>query len=364
LDSLPSIILKNGETENWRKAPGKVGFYLDLALLIDPHLSKPTKEWSDFRESALAKWKSRLDHAGKDGKPLSGTPKVDGEVSASSPKSESDPFGEFPAFAEEKRDEKPPVVGFPTVETDRFSSFPASDKPSTVSTDGFPAAETDPFSSFPEIEEPSQVSTGGFPPAETDPFNDFPAIEEPSKVAPGSFPTVETDPFSNFPEIEEPSKVNSGGFPTVEESMEDPFNNFPAIDDLPDSKDPKTMAGGGFPTASGDAFGEFPDFDEPNVGDTASLGVFPEVAPSPPPSPPPASISVIGQIVSPSAKVVAVDPDEDLSYDRFMELIANPCWEYTGPSPAELFGQKDKFSDVDAAYSFLAEQSDKQEKKV
>jgi hypothetical protein len=44
-------------------------------------------------------------------------------------------------------------------------------------------------------------------------------------------------------------------------------------------------------------------------------------------------------------------------FRQFLELINHPCWDYTGPSPAELFGQKDRFSTVDEAFAFLVNQS-------
>lgn len=49
-------------------------------------------------------------------------------------------------------------------------------------------------------------------------------------------------------------------------------------------------------------------------------------------------------------------PDDE-SFEHFMALVHNPCWEYTGPSPEELFGQKEKFSSPEEAFKFLVNQN-------
>jgi hypothetical protein len=46
-----------------------------------------------------------------------------------------------------------------------------------------------------------------------------------------------------------------------------------------------------------------------------------------------------------------------LSFDRFLELVHHSCWDYNGPSPAELFGQKDRFVSADEAFTFLVSQT-------
>jgi hypothetical protein len=49
-------------------------------------------------------------------------------------------------------------------------------------------------------------------------------------------------------------------------------------------------------------------------------------------------------------------PPSDVSWSAFVELLCNPCWEYAGPAPADVFGQREKFASAEDAFAFLMNQ--------
>jgi hypothetical protein len=96
--------------------------------------------------------------------------------------------------------------------------------------------------------------------------------------------------------------------------------------------------------------GGFPAFDDPKKGDEGDFPAFrdepakkPEVPKTPQPKPPP-------------PRPASAEPS-DLSFDHFLELVHHSCWDYNGPSPAELFGQKDRFASADEAFAFLVNET-------
>jgi hypothetical protein len=132
---------------------------------------------------------------------------------------------------------------------------------------------------------------------------------------------------------------------------------------------------GGFPkfdapkTDDGDAgLGGFPKFDEPKAngselpkfGEAGAAGPVPAgfqaLADEPAKPEVPACAGTPETVRVPGARPASPEP-LDLSFGHFLELINHPCWDYTGSSPAELFGHKDRFSTVDEAFAFLVNQS-------
>jgi hypothetical protein len=49
-------------------------------------------------------------------------------------------------------------------------------------------------------------------------------------------------------------------------------------------------------------------------------------------------------------------PPSDVSWSTFMELLCDPGWEYAGPTPGDLFGQREKFASAEDAFAFLINQ--------
>ena len=45
--------------------------------------------------------------------------------------------------------------------------------------------------------------------------------------------------------------------------------------------------------------------------------------------------------------------ENNITFERFYELTHDPCWNYNGPTPSELFAQKDQFANADEAFQFL-----------
>ncbi|OHT14853.1 hypothetical protein TRFO_14821 [Tritrichomonas foetus] len=265
----------------------------------------------------------------------------------------ADAFGKTDENEGENKDEGfgfPPVDAFPAAADESKSDFT------------FPPADA-----FGKTTNENQTSNGnsfGFPPADA-----FPTVNEESNNE-FSFP-----PADAFGKTEEESK-NDISFPTAD--------SFPAAfptDAFPNEKNEEESGGFSFPPA--DTFGKAGD-DESAKTEQAGAFVkvdenenkddqkdedekkdendedeeeddddsFEEVkqAPAIDITKPIAPIPVI------SAKPVSNEP-VDVSFAHFLELIDNPCWEYSGPTPAELFGQKDAFSTVEEAFNFLVGKS-------
>jgi hypothetical protein len=283
---LPAVILKNSKSDDWRKNAKKVGFYLDLGLLINEE--GKSNEWAEFSKKELARWRTKDEEADKEGKCL-----TDGQV-----KLEDD----IPRKTESPAEKEPEGIAVGDLskpeqtKKDDFANFPTFEAPKK---------DEGGFGGFPSFDQPKQEK-------EDSGFGSFPTFDEPKKEEPG---------FGSFPKFDEPKKEDSG------------FGGFPSFD-APKKEEP--------------GFGSFPKFDEPKKED-AGFGGFPKFdAPAEAPK----------KEVKPVAPVKPAQPEAevDVSFEHFLELINNPCWEYNGPSPAELFGQKDQFANADEAFEFIKSQ--------
>ena len=292
-------------------------------------------------------------------------------------------FGEFPSFEQPKpveRKEESGFGGFPTFDEPAnkekkdsgFGEFPSFDQPKPVE-----RKEESGFGGFPTFDEPAnkeKKDTG---------FGEFPSFDQPKPVE-----RKEESGFGGFPTFDEPvnkEKKDSGfgEFPSfeqpkpVERKEESGFGGFPTFDE-PTNKEKKDTGFGGFPSFDEPAnkekkdtgFGEFPSFEQPKPVEKkqeSGFGGFPsfdetpkqperkdeKVTPAAPKSEP---IKPTPTVPTSKPATTSTGP-ADISFAHFMELINNPCWEYDGPSPAELFRQKQQFSSSEEALAFLINQS-------
>jgi hypothetical protein len=298
VEGLPPVILKGAQPQSWRKSAAKAGVLMELAIIIDPYITSATAEWAAFRASAIGKWETRNAEAHKEWVPTASNPIVDEGLPAPRKSAESAPPRTVPTAKAAASDGFGDFGQFPTIEPEKKQ-------------------EDTGFGEFPTFDEPKTGDSG---------FGSFPQFGQPQEEAIG---------FGDFPKFEEskPDSPGFGGFPKFEQ---------PKTDD--------GSAGFGFPTfedAKPDS-AVFPAFEEVKM-DTTDSGFG-------------GSAAFVGDLVRPETVPVSVPKPAssepiDLSFEHFLELINHPCWDYTGPSPAELFGQKDRFSTVDEAFEFLVSQA-------
>lgn len=341
---LPPIILKKASSANWRQNVTCVCFYLELATILDQFIQN-NQEWANFKNTEMKKWSTKDSFQEDDKQDKPSKPQTS-QTTATQSKTPESTFGDFPSFdtSNEKPEEK---IEFPS-----FDSAPSDN-----TGNGFPA--------FPET--PQESSDITFPTFSENNDNAFPSFPEatnnPSEKV--EFPSFEDTPEDNedikFPSFEEPPKKSQKkeeiAFPTFDEptiksNKEDV--TFPSFDDAPSAAPKEEEVSfpsfGDVPSDDNKEEIAFPAFEEAKDKneDDVSFPAFEEEAPPPTPKP-------IIPIIAPKPTIST--ENIDVSIEHFMELLNNPCWEYNGPSPAELFGQKDQFSSPEEAFTFLINQS-------
>ena len=143
-----------------------------------------------------------------------------------------------------------------------------------------------------------------------------------------STPMVNATGISSFPEIPNNQQTEETvHFPDT--SQADSSFQFP---DIPNP-------------SNENKFGQFSDVNFPSIEEKQEIPKQPNTTSNPTP------------ISNFTPKQPDVENTNDDSFEHFMELVNNPCWEYNGPSPEELFGQKDRFASADEAFTFLINQS-------
>jgi hypothetical protein len=293
LEILVPTIVNVTQLADWRKNAGKVAFWMQIGEMVDGQVKKSSPAWASFRAGPLKKWATRLEEAAKEGVPLTGPPKINDDVLAP---------GATPEAAN---------LGVPKSAPLDVPKSAAFDVPGSA--------------------------TGAVE------FGEFPAFDEPKN---------------------EPAKFGSGGFAAADDGKkpeeEIEFGEFPAFDD-PENEAPK-FGSGGFGAADDDekkppteiVFAEFPTFDEPEDGAPKLEGAGFEAADDAKKPGEDADQKKAAVVDAPAPK--APEGGDDVSYETFLGLLGHPCWEYTGPSPAELFGQKERFASSEEAFSFLISQ--------
>jgi hypothetical protein len=311
LEILVPTIAKVTQLADWRKNAGKVAFWMQIGEMADGYVKKGSPSWESFRAGPLKKWAARLEDVAKEGVPLTGPPKINDDALTR---------GATPEAAN---------LDVPKSATLDVPKSAALDAPKSATLDAPESAtgavEFGEFPAFDEpVDEPPKFGSGGFgavddgkKPAEEIGFGDFPAFDEPENEVP---------------------KFGSGGFAAVgddKKRTEDAgFGDFPAFDEAEDGAPKFGSADEAKKPEEDAAFGEFPAFDEP---DGAGFGTADDAT-------------------KPAEAADRKRAADDVSYETFLGLLGHPCWEYTGPSPAELFGQKERFASSEEAFSFLINQ--------
>ncbi|KAH0785949.1 hypothetical protein GPJ56_010083 [Histomonas meleagridis] len=461
VQKLVPLILENANRSNWRKNANVVGFYLQLASIIDEYVGDQNEQWNKFRINEIKEWTS-----GKEGLMKNGM-KTDGNDAFDLPPNKKEENFQFPTFSDEpmKREEKfefptfddepakkeEEKIVFPSFEDEpkkeekiEFPSFedePAKkeeekivfpsfdDKPKEEEKIEFPSFEDEPekkeekimFPSF--ADEPKKEETFQFPtfsdeptkkedkfefptfddePAEKEEKIEFPSFEdepekkeekimfpsfadEPKKEETFQFPTFSDEPTKKEDKFEFPTfddepaeKEEKIEFPSFEdEPKKEEKIEFPSFADEPDKKEekiefpsfadePKKEESFQFPTFDDEktpkksennfAFPsfsdepnqkeekiQFPSFEDENPKKNDEKISFPSFDDKP-------------KTENKTSSNETTSSGVDISFTHFLELINNPCWEYNGPSPSELFSHKEEFSTPEEAFDFLIKQ--------
>ncbi|OHT11763.1 hypothetical protein TRFO_18751 [Tritrichomonas foetus] len=321
LSRLPPLIIENASASKWRTNASQVSFYLEIADILDSLIEKPNSPWLSFRNNELTKWRAKNE-----------------VVEVPKPVATSSDQPKKPLIDEEIPN---------TIQTNSTPNNSSSHSTNIAAQNTVAIAATG--ISRGEVKTDSEQSSFNFPPV-----NSFPSFEENKEEEKPNFNFPDANAFPSFGENQE-EKPNFN-FPEM--------NSFPDFNNTPGNEDEKVT----FPDPEQENAEDKPVFGFP--ADSAGFGSFPDM-------PEAASFPPI-QNQQPE-KVEFTTPQEptqikpqkqlqmqtqqeqtsgdDTSFDHFMALVNNPCWEYSGPSPEELFGQKDRFTSAEEAFTCLLNQS-------
>lgn len=312
LKKLPPLILENAEASKWRQNANRVAFYLELANILDEvgssKIISENDKWKSFKDYELLKWRKRKE--GLDEAPEAVAQSKHGidaakedidiattknQVETKNVDSNAMPQFNFPDMNNGSDNQKPEKVEFP--------EFPEINATGIENNH----QEKVEFPEFPDMS--NEINSSNSQKQENPAFPEFPSFQNENEQ-----PKEEKVVFPEFT-TDDTSKTNDNGF------------SFPPIDNNNDNDNQPEKVEFGFPTE-----------DEPKQNNMNSFA---------------ASFSQ----TQPQKAAAFNDDDGDESFEHFMELVNNPCWEYHGPSPEELFGQKDRFASPDDAFQFLINQT-------
>ena len=304
IEKMVPILLKECSFPNWRKNASTIGYYLNIAMLLDKHVSNDNEEWMKLRNNELTKWNHKEDGA------------ID--ISGFSQNSTNTKLGDDLIFNENNKQ---------TSEANQQNSIPENNNQEEIKTNDFTP-------SFPAFEETQNNEP------DTKQQNqqlDFPTFEEPQKQATPE-QNAQQDKAEKVPENNEKQQIQSNASTQDDNKTE---TQKPSEKANEGSDKPKRQS----KTKEHDPLYDPDQMKKRAIPDDVENDYTPVSQEQP---------KEIVYTFNIQKRAETDDSNLDISFTHFQQLLNDECWESQPTTNiAKLFDTEDKLASPEAAYLTL-----------